>query len=385
MDSSEEEVSNPAAAVSLAVQKPHNLTDFTLEKKEKKKRQTKKSKVAVQEQSKEEENNANPFRAANEAKKKLAAKASKGVKRSREKTSEYQIKYFSNWTGPGRPEVKKCKCKNNCYAGISWKTTERYRILLYGEGATNYTRRLFLYDHFCKELDRALLRAGAQGKSTCRRKLKVRYYLTCASTGRNMVVCRTTFDEVTGISNGTVQSVLVQARFGNRPAMDQRAQVAERKSKEMPEYLAISTFLESLTEDLSNMSPDMKKTELPSGTKKNYYEMFCEAWKEGVLKGLYHRSRGFFMDPLKPPSQSLFYRVWRTEFNSLYVPKRQNRFSKCDWCCTAKLNISESQNAGDTFTRDFWKNLLYKHYAWVVLQRKKYHKHRWKAAQDPIR
>jgi hypothetical protein len=97
-------------------------------------------------------------------------------------------------------------------------------------------------------------------------------------------------------------------------------------------------------------SPDSRATEMPSGFKKQYYGMFCSDWQAGVLTGQYYRTKYQFTVKMDaPPSnfKSLFYRVWRTEFSQLKVPKRHNRFSKCDWCVILKSNMESARQAHD--------------------------------------
>ncbi len=122
------------------------------------------------------------------------------------------------------------------------------------------------------------------------------------------------------------------------------------------------------------------------GSKNNYYEMFVEDFKAGLSNGLYFRKKVNPDDPdckIDPPSRSLFYKVWLTEFGGLVVPKRQNRFSKCDCCINYKCQLDESRKNLDFEGVQEWKTRLYAHYRWVTLQRKKYYWHRRKAADRP--
>ena len=295
------------------------------------------------------------------------------------------MKKNSNFVGGFRKEEQKCGCSNgriNHFEGIHFSLTKHYRDLIHGEDATNYSKRMFVYNFAKTAIDKAI-DEGKHLKSG-RAKVKIDYSLFCFHKGK-IPVCEKVWCKVTGISSGVVWDVVNKAKRGIKPERCAKSKLAEREAKEKPEYLAVATFLEKLADQLSNRSPDMKNTELPSGTKCHYYEWFCEEWKEGVLTGLYHKSRKQLVDPLKPPSKSFFYKIWRNEYSCLHVPKRQNRFSKCDWCVMCKENIDQSRAAGDHVDLEFWKKLLYSHYAWVVLQRKRYHRHRRKAAENPER
>jgi hypothetical protein len=283
---------------------------------------------------------------------------------------------------------KSCGCKHvNHLAAINRETVKHYRDLLYDEdkSVNQYFRRVFVYkmvDEIIRKEYRSQLRTWRLcGKDMSKMKIE-RYYLTDAVTQRQVPVCHEVFCKVLGLSPTTVNRVVRDCKAGKPVKMDQRTILKVKEVHDKPEYLAIASFLEGLAELLANESPDTRSTELPDGHKCHYYDMFRAHWAEGVLHGLYYRSRDRFSDPTKPPSKSLFYKVWRCEFSSLKVPKRHNRFSKCDWCVTIKSNIQMAHNGGDKDEATYWKAFLYGHYKYVVLQRKKYHKHRRKAADE---
>ena len=322
----------------------------------------------------------NKFAAANNRKRANERAALKGVKTKLTKTAPSICKHYSNRCG------RKCGCSAvNHWAGVDWETTKHYRDLMHGEGSTRYTRRKIIHEFALVAADEAIRDAARRGKRVERDETRLKYWITCAITGRRIPVCFEVFINVLGQARDTVCKQVRATKDGQVPLEDKATRKAQEEFKGSAEYLAISTFLEKLAEDLTNLSPDMRVSELPSGTKVQYYEMFKNEWEEGVMKGLSFRSRHKWTKVNEAPSKSLFYKVWRSEFKALKVPKRQNRFSKCDWCSMAKLCIQAANTANDLEEVKYWKKVLYKHYAWVILQRKKYHHHRRKAAEQPTK
>jgi hypothetical protein len=305
--------------------------------------------------------------------------AFKGNKMKLINTSPANCKRESNYYAG-----KSCDCKHvNHWEGIPWETTYHYRLLMYGEGSSQYSREAIVRKLIAPILEEAVCNYARKGRRVSPNATKLTYKLQCAVTGRITPVCFKVFCRVLGLSDGTVHKYVQKLKNGEPLRLPKKTAEAQATVRDSPEYLAIASFLEALAEDLANMSPDMRVTELPSGTKIQYYELFCETWKAGVLTGVSYRSRHRWTKMDQPPSKSLFYKVWREEFSALHVPKRQNRFSKCDFCTQCKTNISAARSAGDVVELNFWKEKLYRHYQWVVLQRKKYHRHRRKAAENP--
>ena len=280
----------------------------------------------------------------------------------------------------------KCGCKFNHFSLIFRDTVGMYRNMIHGEGSSkddkeNVIEKIVLQSikEAQIEHDRCYERTPFDPES-----VRVKYFLQCAVTGRMLPLCRNSYCWIIGVSRGTLGKYVKLVKQGKLQAERDRRKDGKNESikEDRPEYFAICTFLEALTEDLSSKSPDCRLTELPSGSKVQYYEMFCEEWKNGLESGMYYKSRKK-NQPTAPPSKSLFYSVWRKEFNGLIVPKRHNRFSKCDDCVRAKLSLQMARTNKDLDELREWKTILYAHYRWVVLQRKKYHKHRRKAMDYP--
>jgi hypothetical protein len=282
---------------------------------------------------------------------------------------------------------RQCKCKDkNCWAGVYPSTTRMYRERLYDPDPVlgRYHLRKELY----KEVDSVLkegIRRGWYKRTPVVKQLK--YFIRCAQEpGVIRMVCPQVFCAVAGVCSDTLGHARKAVLEGNPPDYSRSKEKALYQREKSPAWLAISTYLEGLSHHLANLSPDIRNTELPMGSKLNYYEMFVEDWKAGISNGLYFRKK---VDPLnpendpEPPSCSLFYKIWAIDFGSLVVPRRQNRFSKCDICINYKAQLDEARRNRDFLQAEEWKTRLYAHYRWVTLQRKKYYWHRRKAADQP--
>lgn len=330
------------------------------------------------------DNTISKYQRLNKARAKKRARANKGRIRDAAYLNPSEFTHFSL----ENPNMK-CGCKKfNHFSVIHRDTTAMYRSLIHGEGPTKDEKENLIETIVQESIKEAEIN---HARSFSKKKfdpesVRVRYYLQCALTGRMMPVCRVTFCWVIGSSKGTLGKIVKLIKQGQLHAERHRRKEGKNESikEDRPEYFAVCTFLEALSEDLSSKSPDCRLTELPSGSKVQYYEMFCEEWKSGLETGMYYKSRnGRGEKASEPPSKSLFYSVWRKEFSGLIVPKRHNRFSKCDDCVRAKLSLQQARNNRDWDELREWKTILYAHYRWVVLQRKKFHKHRRKAAENP--
>jgi hypothetical protein len=347
------------------------------------------------------------------ARAKKAGLVNKGVKQKIANTDPAAIRRVCN------KGQQRCGCANlpcgtpvNCYSKVNFETAEHYRMMLYNEddkGVNQAFRRQFMRTMLIKFHDEAKKKQAKLHKTS--QAMRLDYYLedfayTNPANPREVKkvnVCRKVFENVLGPSHQTWSNVydeVVNRGLRSFPDDEESQRKVQGKSDE---WLACATFLSFLLDDLADMSPDTRGHELPSGFKRDYYEMFCNDWNLGVLNGAYTRSKNKFkkqptkanaenldLDPpndgagdeanLKPPSISFFYRVWRTEFKDVTVPRRHNRFSKCDLCCSLKGQLGR---ATDNKEKRRIKILLFEHYAWVTLQRRKYHWHRKKAMDKP--
>lgn len=322
------------------------------------------------------------------AKAKAQARHTKGTGgQAAKKYNAIDIRHFSNAN-----QGIKCSCSKECYKKIDPEVTRHYREILYASGGGRggrYERRKFIYSLLTDEAKRERMWRAFNRKMTSDDggEMKMTYRLQNLHNGQFFRVCEGAFCGVLGISKGTLVKLVRLAKAGKPLVRDKHLERLINKKMKSAEYTGICTYLETLAEDLANHSPDCRVTELPSGFKCHFYDMFCAEWKKGLLTGLYHRSAGRSVgkNANKPPSKSLFYRVWRLEFPNLKVPKRNNRFSKCDWCTGVKTHLESARQKGDQEEVNYWKKCLYDHYAWVSLQRRKYHKHRRKAAENPAK
>ena len=297
--------------------------------------------------------------------------------------SRKDIKY--NCCGAGRDCG--CKSKVNHWRYVSEETTAHYRRELYDPDpkVDRYQTRIRLHEILteCFLVSRAeQIRThkyhSLGGKDS---KVKTEFFLRDAVTGNKIPLCKKVFCAVLGISSALLHRVSKLVKAGKKAVPDKRFAEWSAGREPSAEYLAICTFLEALAEDLANESPDTRLMELPSGHKIVYYQLFCEDWKRGFLTGEYYRSARPRSE--EPPSRALFYKVWAREFPSLMVPKRQNRFSKCDTCCALRANLDAARKSGDQDAVDEWKEKLYGHYKWVMMHRRKYRHHRKKACDNP--
>ena len=291
-----------------------------------------------------------------------------------------------------------CSCKKcNHFQKVSFETAKHYRQLFWLKGplnaddllgakrASRYNRRMILW-----EMLKDIYECNISFKRATHRTFNPKkfnfdqcsYFIRDVETGRKLYLCMDAFRQVLGIS----QQLLVEVRnlvvSGREPKMDVAAQAALRKKRESGEWLAVVTFITQLEEELSNKSPDCKRSEVPFGHKNDYYRMFVEDWKVLVKIGAYNRTSKTG-DPFRPPSRSLFYKVWREEFGCLKVPKHQNRFAKCDWCVTLKNNINTCIQSREHDRAVFWRLRLFEHYKYIALQRRVYHETRRGAALRP--
>jgi hypothetical protein len=118
-----------------------------------------------------------------------------------------------------------------------------------------------------------------------------------------------------GVDSKTITMVRKMVVDGTPPERSSKTEKAIYQRSKSPEWLAISTFIQALGNDMAKNSPDLRITELPSGSKQNYYEIFVEDWKSGVLDGTYFSRRATGEGEIpKPPSRSLFYKVWMDEY-----------------------------------------------------------------------
>jgi hypothetical protein len=285
-------------------------------------------------------------------------------------------------------------------------------MMLYNEddkGVNQAFRRQFMRSMLIKFHDEAKQKQAKQHKTS--QALRLEYYLKDFAylnpekprEIKKVHVCRVVFEDVLGPSHETwcnAYDEVVNRGLRSFPEDEERQHKVQGKTDE---WLACATFLSFLLDDLADMSPDTRGHELPSGFKRDYYDMFVKDWNDGVLNGAYTRTRNKFkkVQPkakennvdLEPPNDdagdeanttapsiSFFYRVWRTEFKDVTVPRRHNRFSKCDLCCSLKGQLGRA-TSNDEKRRI--KKLLFEHYAWVTLNRRKYHWHRKKAMDKP--
>ena len=301
------------------------------------------------------------------------------------RTRRLQPKEFTSYSMVNKN--RKCQCeKYNHYSLIFRETVATYRNLVHGEGSTKDNRDNFIQGVVKRSMEDARRNHFRTSPHLPwdPSKARIFYYLQCAVTGRVLPICFEVFCQMLGLAKDTVSKTVNMVKRGTleQERLRRRNMKNEKMKEDRPEYFAVCTYLESLSEDLSSKSPDMRCTELPSGSKVQYYELFCKEWEDGLKKGLYYKSRN--KDAIeKPPSKAYFYSVWRQEFSGLIVPKRINRFSKCDECVRAKLSLQQARSNNDHDEVLEWKTILYAHYKWVILNRKKYHKHRRKAHDCP--
>jgi hypothetical protein len=306
------------------------------------------------------------------------------------KTNASQIRHYSNLGGAS------CGCKDcNHFLSLNFDTVKHYRELFWlgdsesGKAANRYLRRKAVWTmlrEIYKEEYRCLVRKNPLAKVDEEIKFsRCAYRVRCQVTGRQIPLCFTAFCGLTGLSRENVQALRRMAVLNIAPPRDRHAEEALRKQQESGEWLAVSAFIEALAQDLADCSPDTRVTELPSGHKADYYDMFRGEWTVLVRQGVYHRTKFPFSDPNKPPSKSFFYKVWRTQFAHIGVPKRQNRFSKCDWCVSLKHNLqcARESRCKDYVEVQYWKGRLFDHYRYVSLQRRVYHQQRREAAERP--
>lgn len=342
---------------------------------------------------------ANPLQKLKAKAKEMAVRALGGLNAI--KYNSETVKSFSK-DGDRQCNCYKSRTEGSCYKLIDQHTVRFYRELLWSTedfmrgGEMNdfektnlkkmgwYERNKLVYKFVEEDAKREKSWMAANRKVITPSNLRISLHLQDLNSGRLIQVCETAFAGVLGVGKDKVGTIKKMVKEGRQFVRDKEVEKAMRTKEKGPLYQAVVTFLEGLTEDLANHSPDCRVTELPSGFKANFYEMFVEAWKEGLLTGEYYRGEKHMAEGnFKPPSKALFYRVWRNEFPDLKVPKRHNRFSKCDWCTTLKAHLETARHSGDREEVKYWKACLYEHYSWVTLQRRKYHKHRRKAAENP--
>lgn len=291
--------------------------------------------------------------------------------RKRAKIHDSNIKNVSRQSG------RVCSCFAtkgvNHYDYISKDMAKHYLYFLHDPDAeiTSYLRRARAHQLIreCHDATRQerFMKKGTHGGHN------IKYFLHDPFREKKVPLCCAVFSDVIGVAVATVERIRKRVVLGLPPKDTFRAPVAS------PAYLAIHTNLEALAEDLANESPDLKTVELPMGRKNHYYLLFVEGWRAGVEAGIYQG------DPDKPPSLDLFYKVWRRDFNALKVPKRSNRFSKCETCIERRQAIDNARELKDVAAILKTKQELLGHYKWVTLQRKVYHNDRAEAGFNQAR
>ena len=277
-----------------------------------------------------------------------------------------------------------CACKDkDCWRGIYPETTRHYREHLYDPdpkiGAYEVRKKLYGY---LKELyDEGIKKRYFKSTDA---KIKLKYWVKCAvDPEARRTVCFPVFCQVMGVSKSTLSNIRAMVVRGIPLPLNAKKEKNAYNRTKSPQWLGIAAYIEALGHDLANDSPDTRVTELPMGTKQNYYELFLQEWASGVASGLYYRNRVNIAGDLKVPSRSLFYKVWSEEYGGLVVPRHQNRFSKCDTCLQYKSHLEDARKNRDHDGIQEWKTRLFAHYRWVTTQRRKYHWHRRKAADNP--
>lgn len=297
---------------------------------------------------------------------------------------------------------RKCSCSLcNHWSFVPEVVTAHYRKLLYSPGCSAKKRfewaQSQIADFYMKARDK-FNREGKKGK------FELEYFLESPITGNPFKVCFEVWLQVTRCASKdklkTIRESVVERnefRYDNgTKSLNEEFKDSVNSSREKSaEYCAVLAFLDSCFDEIADKSPDTRFSELPSGSKVDYYRMFCEEWEQGLLTGVYYRTYHVFKKGEKPPAEaelecevlnrappslSFFYKVWRAEYGQLKVPKKQNRFSKCDWCGHLKSQIALAKEVEE---RRYWRTRLYDHYRWSSLQRRKYQKHRQKAAKQP--
>lgn len=265
----------------------------------------------------------------------------------------------------------------NHFEYVTEDMAKHYRYFLHDpedEDLSGYMRRYRAHELIkaCHESTRQerFMKSGKHGGDN------IKYHLWCPFREKRIPLCCPLFAEVLGLDESTIRRIRSRVVKHLPPEETFRAPVAS------PQYLAIHTFLEGLAEDLANESPDLTTVELPMGRKNHYYMLFAEGWKPGVLSGVYTQGNRT-LDPDMPPSIDLFYKVWRRDFNALRVPKRSNRFSKCETCIERRQAVDNARQLRDSAAILKTKQELLGHYKWVTLQRKVYHNDRAAAGTNP--
>ncbi len=283
--------------------------------------------------------------------------------------------------------LAKCACKDkHCWKGIYPETTRSYRESLYDPDPNigAYETRKKLHANLKELYDMGIQKGYIK---TTDKNPRIRYSVNCAiEPGARRVVCFQVYCQIMGVCKSTMSKIRRSVINGELPMIKAGKERKLFKRTKSPQWLGISAYIEALGHDLSNDSPDLRITELPMGSKQNYYELFLQDWKKGVVSGLYYRKKVNLddgSDEFKPPSRSLFFKVWSEEYGGLVVPRHQNRFSKCDTCLQYKSHLEDARKNRDHEGIDEWKTRLFAHYRWVTLQRRKYHWHRKKASDNP--
>lgn len=331
-----------------------------------------------------------------DSRRELANQTRKGLKQQDKYSTDASVRKDSCLGG------KHCSCSSfNHWSLIPEVITRHYRDVLYGPGSSSKKRfewaQSQIADFYLKSRDKHC-REGKTGD------VKLDYFLESPITGKTFQVCFGVWQQVTRCASkdklsNIRESVVNRHEFrykDSSKSLDEQFKDSVSSSKQKSaEYCAVLAFLDSCFEEIADKSPDTRFSELPSGSKIDYYRMFCEEWQEGLLTGVYYRSYHVFKKGVTsdndaelecdvinqaPPSLSFFYKVWRAEYGHLKVPKKQNRFSKCDWCGHLKSQIALAKEVEE---RKYWRTRLYDHYRWSALQRRKYQKHRQKAAKQP--
>ena len=280
---------------------------------------------------------------------------------------------------------KACKCQTTGCKYMDFYTIKRLRQEVFPENTTKLSIRQWRFTEVQNCFERTKINDAKYGVKN--KAQHVNYFIPgrFRHDGKDLDVCRSCWQEVTGCSDDALGHILKRLKEGTKA--DTTSVGGQRMKIETNERLFIHAWIECYIQCLVCYSPEERKHELPGGLNlSTMYAGFKKDWKEGVMNGCYSRTNYGRLAPekrsdLQEPSYSLFCKVWKKEYGDDYkIPKSSNRFPQCNWCARCRDNI---ERAPTHEIRMYWKGELFAHFLWVTENRKVYYKHREKARKNP--
>lgn len=174
-------------------------------------------------------------------------------------------------------------------------------------------------------------------------------------------ICKKCFSLYHGVSEWTLTKLIRKRQAGEGSAHGTTGRGAMR-----PKTLHALEWIDNRVKMLGDFMPHKSYIHLPPGSKDELYQTYVLDCQLSALNDCVTRTT--------------FFNLMSQKFPRVKIPK-QKRFAKCDECESFDTRI---RSAFSDATRQQLRKEKSRHLDFVVQERRKYYKHRRKAASDPI-